>query len=139
MDRFRLRLYARPGTGVDAAVGGHSARLEAEHAPGISAAEAKWQAFAAADDARLAAIERLRVVAYDALEAVRNARIEALTAAESARALWPGNPSDIPADYVSDCAPDISSFSIYVAVTAQALAYAREQSASLSKIAAGSD
>jgi len=108
--------------------------MGAEPAADHAAIDAKWRAFAAADDARLAAIERLRAVAYDALEAVRNARIETVTAAESARALWPGNPSDIPEDYVSDCAPDISSFSIYVAVTAQALAYARKQSASLSKI-----
>ena len=120
--------------GADAALGAHRPRIEAEPAAETAGADVTWQAFAAADDARLAAIERLRVVAHDALEAVRAARINAVIAAESARALWPGKPSDIPEDYDTDCAPDISSFAIYVAVTAQALARARKLSASLREI-----
>ena len=135
MNRYTPGVHARPGLGPDKTLGARSGRIEAEPAAEHAATGgAKWRAFAAADDARLAAIERLRVVAYDAVEAVRNARIDVITAAESARALWPGKPSDFPEDYATDCAPDISSFSIYVAVTAQALAYARKQSASLSKI-----
>ena len=139
MNRFIEGLRARPGLGADETLGARSGRIEVEPAIVHSALDAKWRAFAEADAARLAAIERLRAVAYDALEAVRNARTEAVNAAETARALWPGNPSDIPEDYVSDCAPDIANFAIYVAVTAQALARARQLSASLSRTILGSD